>query len=65
MRQGQIESDDDYLIRFKAKAKSLELFGGELIFFSFQILKKSLDQVIKNKIKKRTIPSYVLLSMSR
>jgi len=32
MRQYQTESDDEYLTRFNAKAKNLELVGGKSFF---------------------------------
>jgi hypothetical protein len=32
VRQGQNESEDEYLVRFNAKQKSLEMMGGEHIF---------------------------------
>ena len=37
MRQGDIEPNDGYLIRFKSNVQSLELAGGEHIFTSEKI----------------------------
>ena len=52
IRQGQTESDDNYLTRFNSKAKNLELAGGEHIFCSPTILGKSLDTASPDEIKK-------------
>jgi len=43
MRQGQSESDEDYLQRFDAWAKSLELVGGEQYFCSSQVINKKIE----------------------
>ena len=40
IRQGQNESEDEYLQRFNSRVKSLEMSGGSHIFTSPQLLKK-------------------------
>ena len=43
IRQGHNESEDDYLVRFNAKQKSLEMMGGEHIFVTPLILGSSIE----------------------
>ena len=43
IRQGQNELEDEYLVRFNAKKKSLEMIGGVHIFVAPIFLKKEIQ----------------------
>jgi len=51
MRQGVMESDDEYLTHFNSKVKNLELAGRSHLFCSSQILDKELSTVTEEEIE--------------
>ena len=50
LRQGNTEREDDYLVRFNGKLKSLEMMGGEHIFVSPIILGSTIDAATREAI---------------
>ena len=52
LRQGQNELEDEYLARFNAKQKSLEMVGGDHIFVSPKILGAKIHEATEENIRK-------------
>ena len=65
MRQGESETNDDYLTRFKSSAETLNLAGGEHIFVSKEMLKvddlSSTSKKEKNEEKDRFMAACFIL----
>ena len=50
MRQGQTETDDDYLMRFTTRWKNMEISGGEHIVCSLQLIGKHMISTTLGKL---------------